>query len=224
MFEITTPPKQTKYFVGENIDYTGIVVSAVYDDGTQHDVTAYCDFEPAQGSAFTDETNKALISCAPPLVPYVYDYASGYVYRGKWTYQNSLKDHTDIYKVVAGHTYFLTLGKTVGTSFCAMFTTTDISKVTSNVSETNIRNTLNPNKYDSVTYTPSEDGYIAISKDGTSTSGLKSYLYDTTTTEKTEVIPLQLYIAAQSFYLVGDAPTKTAYHVTEPLNYSGCKL
>ena len=37
-----TPPMKTKYFVGEELDTTGMVVVAQYNDGTEKDVTSEC--------------------------------------------------------------------------------------------------------------------------------------------------------------------------------------
>lgn len=47
---ITTAPTLTEYTVGDELDLTGIVVTATYDDGTFLDVTQNCTFSPADGS------------------------------------------------------------------------------------------------------------------------------------------------------------------------------
>jgi hypothetical protein len=41
---------RTVYFEGETVDLTGTVVHAVYNDGSEVDVTSQCTFEPAQGT------------------------------------------------------------------------------------------------------------------------------------------------------------------------------
>ena len=47
-----TPPSKTNYRYGENIDYTGLVVTATYRDGTTADVTEDCEIVPANGTFF----------------------------------------------------------------------------------------------------------------------------------------------------------------------------
>lgn len=47
---LVTPPTKVAYEVGENYDYTGVVVSAVYGTGAQEDVTALSTFDPPNGS------------------------------------------------------------------------------------------------------------------------------------------------------------------------------
>lgn len=47
---ITTPPTTTNYYTGDQLDLTGIVVTATYDDGTFLDVTQNCTFIPADGA------------------------------------------------------------------------------------------------------------------------------------------------------------------------------
>ena len=42
--EITTPPTKTEYMVGEDFDPTGMVVTAVYEDGTSEPITNYIIF------------------------------------------------------------------------------------------------------------------------------------------------------------------------------------
>ena len=220
LLRITTPPNKTAYTVGESLDYTGIVVSAIYEDGTQHDVTSYCDFSPAQGATVTSELNQATITCAPPLEPYVYDYAKGYVDAGVWKYQNPTNTRVDIYRVLNGHTYWVTLGKTVGSRFRAMFTTTDVTQLTSNVTGTTIINTNNPAAYASKIYTPTADGYIIVAKDNTYTDGLMSYLYDANA-QKTESITLSLAVGSPVSIAVTTNPTKMAYINGEEISYAG---
>ena len=49
---IITPPRKIDYRYGEIIDYTGLVVEAVYRDGRKVDVTDQCVITPAEGIAF----------------------------------------------------------------------------------------------------------------------------------------------------------------------------
>lgn len=52
---VATPPDQTTYSPGDSLDLTGMVVSAVYADGTPRDVTSLCSFNPADGTALSAE-------------------------------------------------------------------------------------------------------------------------------------------------------------------------
>ncbi len=217
---IATPPTKTSYIANEEIDYTGIVVKYVHSDGSEHDVTQYCDFDPVQGTTITQPIY-AQISCAPPLETYVYDQNSGYIDSGVWKVENPTRTYIDIYQVQAGHTYWLTLGATVGSRFRVMFTTTDISQTSSNVTGTSIINTNNPATYASVTYTPSSNGYIAVAKDNVGVSGLFTYLFDTTTTNKTESVTLPLIVATLSSINITTMPTKMSFREGAAIDYSG---
>lgn len=55
---VTTPPTQTEYYVGDELDLTGIVVTATYADGSTSVVTNDCVFSPAEGDvlAINDTT------------------------------------------------------------------------------------------------------------------------------------------------------------------------
>ena len=115
------------------------------------------------------------------LDPIYYDYNIGYISAGVWIYENPTNTYTDIYQVQAGNQYFFTLGQTVGTRFRAMFTTTDITTVTSGrVTGTQSINTNNPKEYASAKLQCEEDGYLLIAKDNIGNSGLKTYVYDMT--------------------------------------------
>ena len=116
---------------------------------------------------------------ASTLAPLYYDYNIGYVSNGTWTYENPTNTYTDIYQVQAGHPYLISLGANVGTRFRAMFTTTDVTTVTSgSVVGTNIININNPAAYRNVSYTPPSDGYIIIGKDNIGESGIFTYVFD----------------------------------------------
>lgn len=56
--EITSPPTKTTYNAGENIDLTGIVVTATFSDGSTQDVTSECTFSPASGTVIYEDTTK----------------------------------------------------------------------------------------------------------------------------------------------------------------------
>ena len=119
------------------------------------------------------------------LIPYIEDFNRGWVGTGNgvWNYEKPNNTYTDIYSVLAGHQYFLTLGDNVGTRFRVMFSTIDVSIVTSGKvtgTAVNTTNYDNPAPYQNLYYTPAENGYLIIQKDNVGTSGIKTYLYDFT--------------------------------------------
>ena len=117
-----------------------------------------------------------------PLNPYVYDHNIGYVDNGTWKYENPTRTYIDIYEVVSGGIYIISLGNTVGSRFRCMFTTTNIVGQTSNVAGTMIVNKNNPIAHDMATYISPDDGYILVAKDNVGKSGLKSYVIDLSST------------------------------------------
>ena len=50
---VTTMPTKTTYTENENLDLTGIVVTATFEDGVTSDVTGLCSFSPADGTQLT---------------------------------------------------------------------------------------------------------------------------------------------------------------------------
>ena len=56
--EFTSPPTKTTYNAGENIDLTGIVVTATFSDGSTQDVTSECTFTPSSGTVVYENTTK----------------------------------------------------------------------------------------------------------------------------------------------------------------------
>ena len=50
---VTTLPTKTAYKANEDLDLTGVVVTATYDDGATANVTADCTFNPADGTGLT---------------------------------------------------------------------------------------------------------------------------------------------------------------------------
>ena len=47
---VTVLPTKQDYYPGERMDYSGIVVTAYYENGKEEDVTAECSFSPAAGT------------------------------------------------------------------------------------------------------------------------------------------------------------------------------
>lgn len=55
--EIISMPYKTSYNIGDALDLDGVVVSAVYNDGTQDDITYECTYIPENGTIITDGMN-----------------------------------------------------------------------------------------------------------------------------------------------------------------------
>ena len=56
--EITSPPSKTTYNAGENLNLTGIAVTATFSDGSTQDVTSECTFTPSSGTVVYENTTK----------------------------------------------------------------------------------------------------------------------------------------------------------------------
>lgn len=114
-----------------------------------------------------------------PLVPLYYDYNIGYISNGAWIWEDPTDTYTDIYEVEGNKTYIISLGENVGSRFRSLFTTTDITTITSGrVSGTKILEMNNPPSYSAVVFKTTEPGYILVSKDNVGVSGLISYVFD----------------------------------------------
>lgn len=151
------------------------IIDLTQDTVTSNDVRKDCSYHYKDGQMMIG-TCKTM-----ELKPLYYDYNIGYIQTGTWIYENPTNTYTDIYSVFANHTYFLTLGGTVGSRFRSMFTTVDITTITSGrITGTQIINYNNPTPYEKAYFTPTQDGYILVAKDNVGVSGLKTYLYDAT--------------------------------------------
>ena len=60
---------QTEYYPGETVDVSNAVVHAVYNDGTEVDVTSECTFSPAQGSAIAEGVTSFSITATWVFTP-----------------------------------------------------------------------------------------------------------------------------------------------------------
>lgn len=122
--EITTPPDKTEYMAGEDFDPTGMVVTAVYEDGTSEPITNYIIFRGdklVQGQAdvtiqYDDGSANSGINVKQPITvkPYVgdhrhtYDGGSWYADAKSHWHQCTDKDCPDLYastKDLASHTF-----------------------------------------------------------------------------------------------------------------------
>lgn len=115
----------------------------------------------------------------PLETPIAYDYEPGYVTSGRWTYENSTNNHSDIYTVQAGHEYLLVHGGG-GTRFRSTVVTTNPVGSTRNITGTTVTNAQNPAAYACTKFTSAVDGWLAVTKDNVSVTGLVTYLIDIT--------------------------------------------
>lgn len=60
---ITAQPTYTEYFVGAELDLTGIEVTATYNNGDTEDVTDECEFSPADGTVL-DEAGSVTVTAS----------------------------------------------------------------------------------------------------------------------------------------------------------------
>lgn len=57
---VTTMPARKGYIVGETLDFSGIVVSAIYNNGTTDSITSECTFSPAEGTTLSELGTKTV--------------------------------------------------------------------------------------------------------------------------------------------------------------------
>ena len=159
-----------------------------------------------------------------PYTPYIEDFNCGWVGTGNgvWTYEKPTKSYSDIYRVKAGNSYSISLGDTVGSRFRVMFSTVDVSTVTSGTVTgiaVNNSNYNNPSPFQSTSYSPEADGYIIIQKDNVGTTGIKTYLYCVSSQEIVTYFDIKSTVA-----LSVTTPAKTTYKVGELLDLSGTSV
>lgn len=133
--EITTPPDKTEYMAGEDFDPTGMVVTAVYEDGTSEPITNYIIFRGdklVQGQAdvtiqYDDGSANSGINVKQTITvkPYVgdhrhtYDGGSWYADAKSHWHQCTDKDCPDLYastKNLASHTFVWKVDKAATTT------------------------------------------------------------------------------------------------------------
>ena len=103
---VTTPPTKTEYVVGEELDLTGIVVTASYADLSTEIVTSACSFSPANGATLSisdtavtvtytegsvTETASQAITVSYPIYGAEWDGTS----TSAWTRTDNAADFTD---------------------------------------------------------------------------------------------------------------------------------
>lgn len=99
------------------------------------------------------------------LTAYSLNFALGYVDNGTYKYLPSdTNQRMDIYQVDANKSYLIRLGSSIGNRFRVMFTATDVTQVTENITGTSIYNTNSPAAYINVLYKTNSSGYILVYK------------------------------------------------------------
>lgn len=58
--KVTNPPNKRSYKVGETLDYTGMRVTAYYNNNTSANITNQCTYNPANGSTVTANTSTSI--------------------------------------------------------------------------------------------------------------------------------------------------------------------
>ena len=170
-------PTKTTYTPGEDVDYSGAIIFMWWGQEDLQNVTDLCSYTPDVDGDRTIVT----VSCAPPKAPDITDINSGYIQGSKWVYSSAYPDDKyDSYRVYAGHTYYLYAGATTqsdnGVYFNALFTATDVSQATSDVTGTLIvQDFVSENR--KFTYTPASDGYITMNC-AFAVTRLSCFLYD----------------------------------------------
>jgi hypothetical protein len=99
------------------------------------------------------------------LTAYSLNFALGYVDGGTYKYYPSdTNQRMDIYQVDANKSYLIRLGSSIGNRFRVMFTTTDVTQVTENITGTSIYNTNSPSNFINTLYNTTSSGYILVYK------------------------------------------------------------
>ena len=120
---------------------------------------------------------------------YAEDMKRGYIISsGQFIYSTSSDTLCDVWEVVSGHVYLLMRGATVGDSFRTIFTTSDVTAVTSSVSgsffgfdqSSVVPYTCAVNPRYGYPFTAPSNGYLIHSKTSENVTGLPCYLIDIT--------------------------------------------
>ena len=226
--DVYARPLKLFYESDEKVDYDGLIVNANYDydDEAEHDVTDFCTLNPAQDTVLTPEMTKIMITCAPPLKSYVYDLHIGYLNTyGDWKYDTESPSYCDIFQVQANHEYHLFTGKNVGSHFYAGFFVADVPQAITDIEGTYIADDNAPDENKEIAvFTAPSNGYIVIDKG--SDEGIANYIYDATTTEKTESTTLILSIDGSPLtpVWVEKLPNHKYYFPYENIDYAGIKV
>lgn len=137
---------------------------------TQFDIGAFFDRWIPRGGAQSGQPTE--------LTALHTDVTHGYVSNGTWRLYEPETCYSDIYPVEANKAYLIKLGTAVGNRFRVMFSTTDVSQATSNVSGISIAGNDGPSAYESCFFQAAQNGYITIQKTSASETGIKTFVYE----------------------------------------------
>ena len=211
--EVTTLPTKTSYAPGETADYSGAVVKMSYRNRISRTVTECCDFSPAEGDTINEATT-VNVSCPSSIEPYASDFTGYGASYGNW--KSGIDWPSDVYKVIAGHRYLLIGNNSyiVQKNYVAFFET-DVTKATSDVAGTAVTVTSH-----TVHFTPSTDGYLAVTKYNKNT-GVNNHLYDIDSMDKSKTVTFAITVTTLTGISITSNPTKTEYVPGESIDYSG---
>lgn len=190
--EVKKDPTKMDYYVGENIDLSGVEIEALYTDDTSEVVTNYCTFSPADGTEVTEVGNIPVTvsysedsitkQCQIVLtaLPVELDYIRIDRYPNKLSYEKGeLLDYTGI----------------------------QVTAVYTDGSEMDVSNQL---IFDPVSGTPASMNMTSVTV---------SYMQEEDSSSRSEQFDIEVY--EFTGIVVDQEPTKTSYHVGEAIDYSG---
>ena len=122
------------------------------------------------------------------IVPkYVEDFRGGYIANTTFVYDPNDAYSIDLWQVIQGHEYMVILRQPVGNRCRGIFTTTDLTTVTGDISNGTILDgtiTTEPGRArvlygdNFYSFVPSTNGYIALMKSNQGNHNIRSYLLD----------------------------------------------
>ncbi|MDE6852025.1 MAG: bacterial Ig-like domain-containing protein [Lachnospiraceae bacterium] len=104
--EVETPPEKLEYHPGDILDLTGMVVNAVFNDGSKQDITLQCETVPADGTVLDKKTNNIVITWACPTLENSYQVTQSISMQVP--YQISIKKNPTKLSYIAGESLDLT--------------------------------------------------------------------------------------------------------------------
>ena len=172
-FKLASLPNKTVYKSGETIDYTGLKAVLEYYNGHMIDVTdRLYRIRPEEGSSMPNSDTTVRVYFGANFAEVIkYNYGAGYVNANQWIYSEGTSYRSDIYAVNAGTNYDICLSDVVGDCFSVLFTATNPVQAESNIEGVSIIDERNPSANRRVSYTPTQNGFLAIT---TSTSGVEN--------------------------------------------------
>lgn len=131
-----------------------------------------------------DMINEIEDSTPSPIIPLAVDYKPAYVYvvdtTHKWHYNGGTNNRSDIYAVERGHHYLLRLGSLAGSRLRGLIIDTNPIGVTTDIDGILVADIVAPSAYEHFRFVSPINGYLAVTKDTTSTDGIETNLVDIT--------------------------------------------